>query len=200
MWGVAALRERGWTPAMVSRLLGAPDKTVPNSHYKAGAPMRLWAAERVVEIERTPEWVAAQQAAAKRSQASLRVAQTKRDELLTQVQAMPVQVARLDPERLLRAAIDHYNRNCGRRYWDEGWQAACANSDALFLERIQVNFLRHQGTHYDRALEAVAGRIGVGDAVEAIRRKVYAAIAEAYPALADECGRQLARREDPFLG
>ena len=64
----------------------------------------------------------------------------------------------------------------------------------MFLERITVNYVRHRLTSYDRNLERVAGQIGVALAITAIRKRIYAAIAETYPHLAPECERQLARR------
>ena len=68
------------------------------------------------------------------------------------------------------------------------------DAPAEFLERITVNFIRHNLTAYDRALEEVAGRVGIASAVQAIRARIYSAIGESCPALADECSRQLMRR------
>lgn len=60
--------------------------------------------------------------------------------------------------------------------------------------RWAVNYARHHLTKYDEALEEVAGKIGVAEATQAIWRKVYAAVAAAYPELAEECRRQAERR------
>jgi hypothetical protein len=38
--GTPGLRERGWTEAMIRDLLGNPDLTIGNPHYKTAAPMR----------------------------------------------------------------------------------------------------------------------------------------------------------------
>lgn len=38
--------------------------------------------------------------------------------------------------------------------------------------------------------DAIAGKTGIARAVTEIRRRVYSAIAQAYPALSDECARQ----------
>jgi len=84
-----------------------------------------------------------------------------------------------------RATIEAYNE----RHWDG--DGAAEDAPAEFLERITVNFIRHK---YDRALEEVAGRVGIASAVQAIRARIYSAIGESYPALADECSRQLMRR------
>ena len=60
-------------------------------------------------------------------------------------------------------------------------------------ERWAVNFVRHRLTEYDRLLEEQAGKVGVNAAVVLIRRRILAAIAAAYPDLADEVSRQIAR-------
>ena len=85
-------------------------------------------------------------------------------------------------------AIEAYNE------WHWDGDGAAEDAPAEFLERITVNFIRHNLTAYDRALEEVAGRVGIASAVQAIRAKIYSAIGESYPALADECSRQLMRR------
>src|ERR1700726_2684919 len=77
-------------------------------------------------------------------------------------------------------------------HWDGDGTAE--DAPAEFLERITVNFIRHNLTAYDRALEEVAGRVGIASAVQAIRARIYSAIGESCPALADECSRQLMRR------
>ena len=33
--------KRGWTDAMIRNMLGGPDKTAPNLHYRRAAPMKL---------------------------------------------------------------------------------------------------------------------------------------------------------------
>ena len=85
-----------------------------------------------------------------------------------------------------RAAIEAYNE----RHWDGDGTAE--DAPAKFLERITVNFIRHK---YDRALEEVAGRVGIASAVQSKDLLSHRrAIGESYPALADECSRQLMRR------
>jgi len=49
-------------------------------------------------------------------------------------------------------------------------------------------------TRYDDALEATAGRVGRDTAVRAIRRRIFDAIAEAYPEYDAECRYQ---RDNP---
>jgi hypothetical protein len=60
--------------------------------------------------------------------------------------------------------------------------------------RITVNYLRHHLTAYDTHLEQVAGQIGVRQAGNVIRRRMYDEVAKAYPELAEECQRQMQAR------
>lgn len=61
--------------------------------------------------------------------------------------------------------------------------------------------IRHELTEYDVALWEVAGKTGIAHAVAEIRRRVYSAIAQEYPALSAECMRQMeARARSPDGG
>jgi len=44
------------------------------------------------------------------------------------------------------------------------WQPAKLSGDPAFLERIQVNFIRHRMTKYDGFLNGNVGKVGVNDA------------------------------------
>jgi hypothetical protein len=56
--------------------------------------------------------------------------------------------------------------------------------------RIAVNYLRHRLAEYDEDFGEVAGKVGSGNAQQPIRRKVLAAISDAYPWLAGERERR----------
>src|SRR4051812_766800 len=48
--GMPALKARGWSPAMIRRLVGEPDRLAPNPRARSAAPARLYAVERVEAI------------------------------------------------------------------------------------------------------------------------------------------------------
>lgn len=194
---LAGLRERGWTDALVRRFLGEPDKLARNPHYRKAAPMRLYLLARVVSAEGADEFKAALDGAAKRSQSARSVADKKRSALVAEAEAMPIRVEAMPLETLRRRAINNYNDRGPRRDDDYSWMPARHDSDALFLERISVNFARHCLTEYDEALEAQFAKVGVNAAVATIRRRVYELIAATWPELSAECTRQLVRRESP---
>jgi len=65
--------------------------------------------------------------------------------------------------------------------------------DPRVLERISVDFLQNElASRWDEEsfLKSIEGLVGAAAARLAIRRKVVAAIATAYPRLANECDQQ----------
>jgi hypothetical protein len=189
----AQLKERGWTPALVKKFLGAPDATKPNPYYRSAAPTQLYALARVEACEQEDGWKQEAAKAAARSLVGKTVAARKAAELVAQAETLPITVRRLPLDTLLRRAIASYNAFHEELLWERGhdYERASEQSDPAFLERITVNFIRHELTEYDEGLEEVAGRIGVDEAAALIRQRVYAEIARIYPEYADECKRQI---------
>jgi hypothetical protein len=190
------LKERGWTEAMVRDLLGEPDRRAPNPHYRSAPPMRLWAPERVTAIEAGEDFAARLKSGKTRSAASVAAADKRREQLLAAVESIPVTVPVIDDRTLAAEAIA--NRNAARAFHysgapreDERVDPDAPDAvDSATLDRWKVNYLRHRLTDYERHLEEVAGKVGVRDAKDLIREKVYDAIADAYPGLAAECLKQ----------
>ncbi|SEC13019.1 hypothetical protein [Streptomyces sp. TLI_105] len=60
------------------------------------------------------------------------------------------------------------------------------------LVRWQVSYLRHALSRYESLLDGLYGEIGRGEAERLLRRRLYEAIAAAYPSLAGECRRRIA--------
>lgn len=190
---VAGLKARGWTATCIRLFLKDPDRVVDNPHYRRAAPMRLYALARVEAVEASPAWQDTQQARAARKAAAQRATQTKRQALLRAIAALDIRVAVLPPDALTARACAHYNaRLADREDWDI--LPATPQSAPDFLRRITVNLIRHQLTSYENELARIFGKVGVKDAYLAINKKIYDAIAAAYPALAEECTAQLARK------
>ena len=193
MLTLAALRARGWSRAMIVRLLGEPDRTRRNRRYRRGPRLQLYGAARVEACETTAEFAALAGRAERRRSAALKVAQAKSARLLEEVAAMPVTVIALPPDELRAAAIENYNTMTRR--WRR--RRADADRDRRFLARITVNYIRHRLTGYDRELAKTAGKVGVREAVALIRRRIFTEIIRVYGAhpggLAAECRRQMRR-------
>src|SRR5262249_27246067 len=49
----STLLERGWSKGLIKKLLGDPDKLVPNPHYRSGPKMKLYEKTRIEEAEQS---------------------------------------------------------------------------------------------------------------------------------------------------
>ena len=177
----------GWSATLVARLLGEPDQRKRISGYKW--PLALYALARVEQAEASAAFHEAQAALATRRAAAQQAVATKTTRLMAAVEAMRITVARRDLAQVRQSAIAHYYDRSG------GDVFASPQDSPAFLERITVNYLRHVLTRYDQALLSIAGKTGNRTALAVIRRRIYTAIADAYPALSAECARQLAERQ-----
>jgi hypothetical protein len=183
----ALLQRDGWTATLVSRLLGEPDQR--KKIFGRTVPLALYAVARIEQAETGAEFAKAQASISKRKISAAKSVETKTAKLMAAIMAMPINVQKLGLAEARRQAIDSYNMR-GR-----GESFASNADDPAFLDRITVNFIRHELTEYDIALWEAAGKTGVALAVAEIRRRVYSAIAQEYPTLSDECERQIKARQ-----
>jgi hypothetical protein len=184
------LRDRGWTPAMVRDLLGQPDRLARNRRFPGAARVRLYDLSRVEDAERKTTFKRVAALAARRSAAARAGAQRRRELVLRLMAADQITVPRLEPSVLTARAVRHRDER-------EGELTDPAEVDRRTLDRWKVNYLRHQLTTYDTLLDDLFGKAGRPEAERMLRRRVYAAIWNTYPDLADECQRQLRARERP---
>ena len=192
----AGLKTRGWTDSMISIFLGNPDLERINPHYKSAPKMKLYKLSRIINLEGTEEFSIRRIKSEQRSKVMKKVAKNKEMRLLEEIKQLEISVRIISPESLLKASINAYNDfheyvSTERGHYD--FVPADSRSDRSFLQRIQVNYLRHNLTEYGRELENVAGKIRIARAVLMIKEKVYDAIALAYPYLSQECIRQKQR-------
>lgn len=183
------LHEREWTDAGIRRFLGPPDKTKKNPRY-ISSTVCLYRLDRVEAAERTPEfqkWLAGRRArGARASLAASRQSEALVDEMANWEPGIPL----LPLDELYRRAIRAYNAvSLDQR------QSASTDSDPQFLQRIAVNYVRHETSDYDAMLNSLRGRVGIRAATDMVRARVFGAIAVKYPALADEAMRQQTARE-----
>lgn len=114
----------------------------------------------------------------------------ERDALFHKIATMDIRIPVLERDALLIAAIGSYNRD--HSVCPSGRMAAHASlsSSEAFLQRLQVNYLRHRFADYDYTLDQIAGHAGAHRARSLLRRRIHEAISEAYPHLELECCRQ----------
>ncbi|MGW4159460.1 hypothetical protein [Streptomyces sp. NPDC004788] len=180
---LAGLRLRGWSDAMVSEMLGQADVQGRDPRRWSLAPVLLYLLARVEAVERTPEFAASAEAAGRAGAASLLAADRRRRAVLAAIRAEPIEVPRLPAAELERRAVRHRHLLGAR---GPGGLTAGA------MVRWQVGYLRHALSRYDALLDDLYGDTGRAEAERLLRRRVYEAIAAAYPHLAHECRRRSA--------
>lgn len=188
---------RGWTKTAIEKFLDPPDKTSPNPHYRSGAPMKLYLLTRVKRKEKIKAYLAWLQDSAARRVRAQATADKRRAATIAAVQAWQPKLGEtMSMPDVTAAAIAHYNERQLDRSFDRGrdpGEPARLTSDRAFLQRIAVNYLRHEVTDYEQVLADLTTQIGKDDAYLVVRKRVLEAIGNAYPELATETARQTSR-------
>ena len=197
------LKQRGWTDTAITKFLGTPDKKGKNRKGRCGK-VSLYYKDNVYKIESTArfkEWKLQSRA---RSRASLQAAEKKRQETLNKVSArldsidLNSEYKNLSRQDLRQRASKSFleieqrrQQRSNGKYVAE--QITSRRTDAFF-NRIETNYLRHEGTIYDDELREYFNATGVGQAIDMVREKIYETIAAYYPHLEEECEKQLGKR------
>ncbi|WP_232838720.1 hypothetical protein [Streptomyces geranii] len=183
---------------MVHRLLGTPDRLSANPRLRAAPQVRLYRAERVEAAELSDEFQRVAESSARRSEAVRNAVRRRRLEILERIRTEPIEVPRLEPGKLALRAVEHRARQeavTGARIEPTDGDTARQTGQAgrASLTPWKVDYLRHRMSHYRQLLDGMPGGerdSGRAEAEELLRRRICAAIAEAYPALEQECERQ----------
>ncbi len=108
------------------------------------------------------------------------------DVVLRAARRVHITIRELAPTDVIRRALGHYNaRNPNK-------PAATAHSDARFVARICVNWLRHECSQYDTSRTLIRDSTAAEAAGHVLKHRTLTAIAEAHPWLSAECARQKA--------
>jgi hypothetical protein len=187
----SALCERGWTEKAISTFYPKCDKEAPNPRFrKKGAPMKLYSLEKVEIVEGSDEFKAFQEGSSVRKNAARKGVETKKKKLLAELENWEIEVKKVPLEVVRREAIQSYNR------WNEERdKCASLDDDPKFLDRITVNYLRHELSNYDNRLEDIFKKVGKREAYRIIKERILTSIADGYPELADEAKRQMEDKE-----
>ena len=109
------------------------------------------------------------------------VADEKREALLDALDRVEIVVPRYEFAQVREEAVQHYNLLWAERGKYE--KGASIHSDPKFLERITLNFIRHELTRYESLLAAIQGKIGKADAYQLLKARVIEEIHRTYPEL-----------------
>lgn len=190
--GLSELKERGWSATMIENLLGEPDKRVKNPRYRKASPMRFYSTSRVDSVESSAPFADRKKKAAKRSAAGTASANDRIQALLEAIESMAITLEYVRETDLMKMAWQKWEERNARGVAER--RDPRREGLDRFEKRVAVNFVRHNLTTYDTALDETAARVGATAARERIRQKIYKAIENAYPTLHDECVRQMKRR------
>lgn len=184
---ISGLKVRGWTDRGIRLFLGEPDKKVPNPHYKSASPMRLYLKARVEEAEETEKFIEFLESGKKRKTGSRKAVETKKQRLLKEVGSWDIEIQKEDD--IQGKVISSYNEFKEEMLFERGheYTPASRNSSKDFLNRITVNYIRHNLSEYDNKLDVLFGRVGKTEAYRLLNKKIHAKIAEIYPRLSEEC-------------
>lgn len=186
-FSVTELKERGWTSGLISKFLSAPDATKANPYYKSAAQMKFYLKDRVQQIEVSSTFMEAKTKTENRRKSASKATQTKIDKTLKLAKEFDTDVNILSKQELVELACQHYNHRSFERNKD--WHAA-PDSDEIFLNRICVNYLRHDHSEYEYSLGQLYGKTGKYMAYKLVKNNTLENIATSYPWLADECKSQ----------
>jgi len=153
--------------------------------YRNAPSMSLYKLSRIEEIENGEEYKEYLEKIKNRREGAKKANTTKLNKLLEYVENIKITLPKISKEKLVKNACKNYND------WNyDKEEKATKDSDRLFLDRICVNYLRHQLTEYEEELDNIFGKVGTYMGYEMIRDKVFSKIAKNYPWLKEECERQ----------
>jgi hypothetical protein len=118
--------------------------------------------------------------------------ETKKDNLLIQISEFPISVEIIPRNELITLVIDDYNYN-ENKYHFKGY-STFRDFDQSKLEKLTVNYIRHELTSYDQCLGLIFSRVGKKEGYRLLIERIYNCISESYPELTRECTLQFRRK------
>ena len=183
---LGALKQRGWPDATIKKFAPEPDEVRDQPWpHRNSPPMKFYLLARIKKIEQRKTWIAWQEGSAVRKKSAAKAVSTKIAALTQWLDSLVIEVPKMTDEGLTARAVEHYNA-----LWFDTDKRASVDDDEDFLERISVNYLRHQLSPYEEHLNQIAGKTGAHEARDRLRSLIYDAIGDAYPDLSSECFRQ----------
>jgi hypothetical protein len=180
---------RKWSDRLIKKYMPVPDEIRNNPHYGRASEMKLYKISRVELIEKNEQFLIDFQKTILRRKSSLKMVETKKDNLLIEISELPISVEFIQRNELVPLVIDDYN---DRNYYKD--YLTLRDLDQSTLERLTVNYIRHQLTSYDQCLGLIFSRVGKKEGYRLLKERIYKCISESYPELTGECALQLRRK------
>ena len=183
------ISKRKWTDALLKKYMTEPDLIKNNPHYGQASKMKLYKISRVESIEKNEQFLIDFQKTILRRKSSAKMVETKKDNLLIEIFELPISVEFIPRNKLVPLVIDDYN---DRNYYKD--YLTLRDLDQSTLERLTVNYIRHQLTSYDQCLGLIFSKVGKKEGYRLLKERIYKCISESYPELTGECTLQLRRK------
>lgn len=186
------IKERGWTKSLIEKFLQGPDLVVKNPHYRSGPGMKLYLIERISPFESQEIFLKTKIKKENRKVAAAKAVETKKLKLDEYINNIEIHIEKYPIEEIYENAINHYNNFQDIRNRTENWiYEPPSKLDKSFLNRISVNYIRHQLTNYEDELDEIFGKTGKFEAYCTLKTKIMKKISEIYPELKSECDKQI---------
>ena len=183
MYTLTQIKQMGFTDSIIKTLNIVPTEIKPNPHNKKNF-MKLYSEEYIDTILKSSEFVNLVGKNINRRLGALKSTNTKVEKLMRDIDNLNITIKRIENVELL--ALHQYNE-----YNITQLRLANVKADVRFLDRLCVNYIRHELTNYDNSLDFTVGRVGKYKAFNRINEKIYTRIKEVYPQYSEECDRQL---------
>ena len=180
---------RKWTERLIKKYMPVPDEIRNNPHYGRASEMKLYKISRVESIEKNEQFLIDFQKTILRRKSSAKMVETKKDNLLIEISELPISVEIIPRYELVPLVIDDYN---DRNYYKD--DLTLRDLDQSTLERLTVNYIRHQLTSYDQCLGLIFSKVGKKEGYRLLKERIYNCISESYPELTRECTLQFRRK------
>jgi hypothetical protein len=181
------LKERGWTDSAIRKFLGEPDELKKNWLYSKAAPICLYSISKVEIIEKSDDFINWKIKSKIKGNAIKKSKKIIAQKIFILMKSWNPEIKILPLDEVKSLAIIAYNTfsvETGRDFY------ADENSDKRFLERIMVNYIRHNLTDYDYVLANTYRKIAKHDLIILAKSIVYDSIITNYPELSEEANRQ----------
>ena len=180
---------RKWTDRLIKKYMPVPDTIKKNPHFRRASEMKLYKISRVESIEKNEQFLIDFQKTILRRKSSAKMVETKKDNLLIEISELPISVEFIPRNELVPLVIDDYN---DRNYYKD--YLTLRDLDQSKLERLTVNYIRHQLTSYDYYLKLIVSKVGKKEGYRLLIERIYNCISESYPELTRECTLQFRRK------
>lgn len=123
----------------------------------------------------------------KKSESRKRVVKSKKEELLSQIESLEINIEKISFKELKQLTIEA-KKNFD--YMTDNYSNDYTNIDRDTLERWMVNYIRHNLTTYDSLVDNLYNKIGRDIGYIKLKNKILREIEKVYPELVMECQNQ----------